>query len=46
MLESQNFLDVQPIFTGTAVLRNLVDQHRDFWDGGIHALEQAQFKRQ
>src|SRR5579872_3989736 len=30
VLESQNLLDVQLIFASTAILRDLVDQHRDF----------------
>jgi hypothetical protein len=30
MLESQNLLDVQLVFTGPVILRDFVDQHRDF----------------
>ena len=44
MLVSQDFLDVQLVFARTAVLRDLVDQHRDFGDWRIHAVEQPQFK--
>lgn len=44
MLEAQNFLDVQLVFTRTAVLRDFVYQHRDFGDWRIHPVEQAQFK--
>ena len=45
MLESQNFLDVQLVFTSTAVLRDSVDQHCDFRYWRIHPVEQAQFER-
>jgi hypothetical protein len=45
VLEPHDFLDVQPIFARPAVLCDPVDQHRDLWHGGIHAVEQAQFER-
>jgi hypothetical protein len=46
VLESENLLDVQPIFACPAVLNDPVDQHCHFGNRRIHAVEQAQFKRQ
>ena len=37
VFESQNFLDVQPIFACPAILRYRVDQHTDFWRRGMPA---------
>ena len=39
MLESQNLLDVQSVFTSATVPRDLVDQHRDLWDWRIHPVQ-------
>ena len=44
MLEPQDFLDVQSVFAPTP--GDPVDQHRDFWHGRIHPVQQPQFKRQ
>jgi hypothetical protein len=44
MLESHNFLDVQLVLTCGFVLRDLVDQQRDFGHWRIHAVEYAQFE--
>jgi len=41
MPESQNFLDVQLVFTSTAVLRDSVDEDCDFGDWAIHPIEEA-----
>jgi hypothetical protein len=45
ILESQNLLYVQSVFVGAAILRDPMDQHRDFGDWRIHPIDQAQFKR-
>jgi hypothetical protein len=39
MLESQNFLDVQQVLTGTAILGDLVDENGDLEDCRIHPVE-------
>jgi hypothetical protein len=39
MLESQNFLDVQLVFTSTAVLGDFVDEDCDLGDWAIHPVE-------
>jgi hypothetical protein len=41
VLEPQNFLDVQLVFTSAAILRDFVDQHRDLGDWAIHPIEEA-----
>ena len=39
MFETQNLLDVQLVITSAAVLRDLVDQHRDLGNWRIHPVE-------
>jgi hypothetical protein len=42
MPEPQNLLDVQPVFTSAAVLRDFVDKHSDF--GGFIPLSKRSSK--
>ena len=44
MLESQNLLDMKAVFSSAAILRDPVDQHRNFWHGRIHPVQQPQFE--
>ena len=44
MLESYDLLDVQSVLAGTAVRRDLVDQHSHF-RRRIHPIPQPQFER-
>jgi hypothetical protein len=45
MLESQDSLDVQFVFTDTTILGDFVDKNRNLWDWRSHLIEQSQFKR-
>jgi hypothetical protein len=44
MFESQHLLDVQLVYPSASILRDLVDQHRDLGDWGIHPVPQAKLK--
>ena len=46
VFESQDFLDVKSVLARTPILRDPVDQHRDFRHWRIHPVEQAQFEGQ
>jgi hypothetical protein len=41
VLESQNLLDVESVFSSTAVLCDPVDQHCHFGNRRIHAIEEV-----
>ena len=41
VLEPKNLLDVQLVLASTAVLDDLVDQHCQFGNRGIYAVEEA-----
>jgi hypothetical protein len=43
-LESQNLLDMKAVFSSAAILRDSMDQNRDFRHGRIHPFEQPQFE--
>lgn len=43
VLEAQNLLNVQSVLA--SAFRDPVNEHRDFWHGRIHPVEQAQFER-
>ena len=46
VLETQNLFYVQSVLVSAAILRDPVDQHRDFGYGWIHPVAEAQFEWQ
>ena len=44
MFVVQNLLDVQLVLTRSAILRDFMNQHGDFWYRRMHAVQQTQFE--